>query len=263
MEIRMSADRITQALQDYLRAEQYLSAERSQIDLATRQREAAQRDLESSLHSPEAISGHPLAATVEQVLSGSIDLAQAKERVKQYLHRGGAEGPAKPLVVVAVDGSKPSLWAVAAAGELALRLGSRVLLVNVLNPQELFKQQGYVPENYSFPLRESSLEMLRRSEKLLPSSIETATTIEAGDPAMMVAALSEERGADYIVIGTHGRGRVGQLLLGSTATAVARLAKCPVIVVSHAPASMPQLPQEKRFGERLLEKLNPAEVPLD
>jgi nucleotide-binding universal stress UspA family protein len=262
MEIKMSADRITQALRDYLRAEQYLSVERSQIDLATRQREAAQRDLESALHSPEAISGHPLAGTVEQVLSGSVDLAQARERVKQYLHRGDAEGPAKPLVVVAVDGSRPSLWAVAAGGELALRLGARVLLVNVLNPQELFEQQGYAPENYSSPLRESSLEMLRRSEKLLPSSIETATTIEAGDPAMMVAALSEERGADYIVIGTHGRGRVGQLFLGSTATAVTRLAKCPVVVVSRAPEMMSPLPREKKFSERLVEKLNAAEVPL-
>ena len=43
----------------------------------------------------------------------------------------------------------------------------------------------------------------------------------------------------YVVIGSHGRGRVSQLLLGSTAAAVARRAM-PAPVVSH-------LPEDRQF----------------
>jgi nucleotide-binding universal stress UspA family protein len=262
MEPNMSNDRITRALQDYLRAEQYLSVERSQIDLASRQREAAQRELKSALHSKDAICGHPLAASAEQVLSGSTDLAQVRERVRDYL-RSSPEASVKPLIVVGVDSSHPSLWAFAAAGSLAQRLGARILLIHVMDPAALFAPEGYVSQSYYTSLREGAEKVLEAARKLLPAEITVTTIIEEGDPAGKIALLGQERGADYIVVGTHGRGQIGQLLLGSTATAVARLATCPVIVVSHAPASMPALPQQKKFSERLLEKLNPAEVPLD
>jgi hypothetical protein len=36
-------------------------------------------------------------------------------------------------------------------------------------------------------------------------------------------------------MGTHGRGRLAQFLVGSTAEGVIRLAKCPVLAVAHEP----------------------------
>jgi nucleotide-binding universal stress UspA family protein len=37
--------------------------------------------------------------------------------------------------------------------------------------------------------------------------------------------------ADLIVVGTHGRGRVGRLVLGSVSDHVVRHAPCPVLIV--------------------------------
>jgi nucleotide-binding universal stress UspA family protein len=260
----MATDRITRALQDYLRVEQYLATEKVQIDAATRQREQARRELEGALHSPMANSVHPLAAGIRQVLSGSGDLTQIRQRLNEYLRKDVADGSEKPLIVVAVDNSDPAFWAVAAGGKLALRLGARVLLVHVINPVEAFAPETYVSTNYYTLLQEAAEAILDKAVNIMPAGVEATVAVEEGDPAMKVAALSQERGADYIVIGTHGRGRIGQLIIGSTATAVARLATCPVMVISHPPEKIfAAAHQEKTFTERLVEKLNPAEVPLD
>jgi nucleotide-binding universal stress UspA family protein len=47
--------------------------------------------------------------------------------------------------------------------------------------------------------------------------------------ALMEAAAAER--VDLIVMGSHGRGRVGRLIYGSVSQAVARDAPCPVMVV--------------------------------
>jgi nucleotide-binding universal stress UspA family protein len=45
--------------------------------------------------------------------------------------------------------------------------------------------------------------------------------------------IAEERGADLIVMGTHGRTGLQHVLLGSVAEKVVRLAPCPVLTVRH------------------------------
>jgi nucleotide-binding universal stress UspA family protein len=265
MEQIMSLDHPTRALQDYLRAEQYLSVERSLLDAATRRRETARRELQGVMHSATVSENHPLAGTIQEVLAGNIEPSQVREKPKEQIRKAGnSDTPAQPLILVAVDDSDPALWAVSAAGRLAQRLGARVLLMNVVNPIEVFAPEVHVPTDYNSRLREAAESVLETARELLPRNVEAATLIEEGDPAMKVALLSQERAAEYVFIGTHGRGRVGQLLLGSTATAVARLATCPVIVVSH-PQEKAQATTTKRgkLLERLVEKLNPAEVPLE
>ena len=52
-----------------------------------------------------------------------------------------------------------------------------------------------------------------------------------GAPADVVLELAGERGADLIVMGTHGRRGLSRLLIGSVAEGVLRQAACPVITV--------------------------------
>ena len=52
-----------------------------------------------------------------------------------------------------------------------------------------------------------------------------------GDAGVMIVEAAEAESADLIVVGTHERGAVGRLFLGSVSDHVVRHARCPVMVV--------------------------------
>jgi nucleotide-binding universal stress UspA family protein len=58
------------------------------------------------------------------------------------------------------------------------------------------------------------------------------TVIATGEPWRTILDVAKERGADVIVMGTHGRSRLSHVLLGSVAEQVVRLSPIPVVTVS-------------------------------
>jgi universal stress protein A len=65
-----------------------------------------------------------------------------------------------------------------------------------------------------------------RAQKL---SVETAWT--RGTPFLEIIRYARENSIDLIVMGTHGRGFMAHLLLGSVAENVVRQGPCPVLTV--------------------------------
>jgi nucleotide-binding universal stress UspA family protein len=63
------------------------------------------------------------------------------------------------------------------------------------------------------------------------ASVVVATLI--GSPFFEILRYASEQSVDLIVIGTHGRGPLGHMLLGSVAEKVVRRAPCPVLTVRH------------------------------
>jgi nucleotide-binding universal stress UspA family protein len=60
------------------------------------------------------------------------------------------------------------------------------------------------------------------------------TIIRTGrSPAVEIVNHAKVAGVDVIIMGTHGRGFMGHLLMGSVAEKVVRLAPCPVLTVRH------------------------------
>jgi len=56
-------------------------------------------------------------------------------------------------------------------------------------------------------------------------------TILEGDPVKQIVQFAEDNAAGLIVIPSHGRGMITEMLLGSTAYSVVRRAHCPVLVL--------------------------------
>jgi nucleotide-binding universal stress UspA family protein len=59
----------------------------------------------------------------------------------------------------------------------------------------------------------------------------TVTEVRSGDPALGLLQVSEEEGADLIVVGSHGQGAAERFLIGSVSEKVVRHAPCSVLVV--------------------------------
>jgi nucleotide-binding universal stress UspA family protein len=64
----------------------------------------------------------------------------------------------------------------------------------------------------------------------------------AGHPAGTIVQFADSQDVDLIVMGTHGRGGLSRLLMGSVAEAVVRRAPCPVLTYKQ--------PQEKTAKAR-------------
>lgn len=137
-------------------------------------------------------------------------------------------------ILVPVDFSAASRAALWRAGELATALGATIELLHVVDlPQPLVITEGHVP----LP-PEYRRDVRRGAEDHLKEWLETAKvpatfqrSLGEGKPFVEIVKYAREHGVDLIVMGTHGRGGMAHLLLGSVADKVIRTAPCPVMTV--------------------------------
>jgi universal stress protein A len=64
-----------------------------------------------------------------------------------------------------------------------------------------------------------------------PITTKVSTAVRQGVPYEEILKFQEEKSADLIVIGSHGRSGIAAYIMGSVASRVAAGAKCPVLVV--------------------------------
>lgn len=72
---------------------------------------------------------------------------------------------------------------------------------------------------------------LKRAATGLPNGTAVELVLRPGPPVVAIIGAAREWGADLVVIGTHGRGGIARLALGSVAEGVVRAAPCPVLVI--------------------------------
>lgn len=72
---------------------------------------------------------------------------------------------------------------------------------------------------------------LTEVEQLLDDEVDLETTTADGRPSREIVRVARDRGVDCIVMGTHGRGGIDRLILGSVAEQVVRSASVPVVTV--------------------------------
>jgi hypothetical protein len=124
-------------------------------------------------------------------------------------------------ILLATDGSRHGEMAAEAAGQVAKIFGLPISVVSVLRPKFDDVRRA-----------EAQLEVDRVREAVAQEGIEVDSTIlEGAEPAAAIVEFARQRGADLIVMGSHGRTGLGRLLLGSVSEQVIGQATCPVLVV--------------------------------
>ncbi len=109
-----------------------------------------------------------------------------------------------------------------------------VVLLNVRSDPEF--QGEITAQNYEILERaklEAQQQVLAKSlahtERVGLTNV--AIVAAQGSPGDEIVRMAKQRGVDQILMGTHGRGSVGSLLLGSVAHRVIHLAPIPVTLV--------------------------------
>ena len=83
-------------------------------------------------------------------------------------------------------------------------------------------------------LEASKLEMKKFVEEhLADAKFPVTAEVLIGRPFMEIIHYAREHRIDLIVLGTHGRGGLKHVLLGSVAERVVRKAPCPVLTIRH------------------------------
>ena len=134
-------------------------------------------------------------------------------------------------IIAAIDFSESSLLAMETALGLLPERGGILCLLHVLEVPRGIDPIGVLQPS----IEELDAEALERLQDLVPDNPDKNVQIERlvvrGSPAKTIASQARERGADLIVVGTHGRTGLARMLLGSTAEALLRQAPCQVLVV--------------------------------
>ena len=136
-------------------------------------------------------------------------------------------------VLVAVDTSDESERIMNAAKGLMAEEGASISIVTVIQPLAGFYVDMYSMlgdpkgiESQAVEQAKVSLSELVSRHGISPESSE----VIIGAPAVEIRKLAKSKGADVIVLGTHGQHGLG-LMLGSTANAVLHGATCDVLAV--------------------------------
>jgi len=141
-------------------------------------------------------------------------------------------------ILCAVDFSEPSEEAARFAVDVACQFGAEVTLLHV------YAVPGYAyPEGVMVAAPDVMTEVLAQIDRSLEiwkkeaearGAPKVRTASVQGSAAGEIVRYAEEHGVDLIVVGTHGRGGLAHVLLGSVAEKVVRRAPCPVLTVRAA-----------------------------
>ncbi|MFC5181563.1 universal stress protein [Actinomadura harenae] len=134
------------------------------------------------------------------------------------------------VIVCGMDGSDPSLRAVAYAWGLARRSGARLVAVYVV---PVAAMSALTPGGAAV-LREATEQVANEMRAELEKATARARVsyefrTEPGDPASVLAAVADEVRADAVVVGASAQ--AGHRLIGSVAVRLVRTGRWPVTVV--------------------------------
>ncbi|OQO93842.1 universal stress protein [Saccharomonospora piscinae] len=141
-------------------------------------------------------------------------------------------------IVVGIDGSATAELALRWAVTDAADRGGAVEAVAVREPDALlpgtsytFQPRGRRPVTDDSGTRAYLRAAIAAVAAAVPHAgdVPVTETVRAGDPAGELITASER--ADLLVVGSHRRGALSEMLLGSVSASCVRRARCPVVVV--------------------------------
>jgi nucleotide-binding universal stress UspA family protein len=139
-------------------------------------------------------------------------------------------------ILLAVDGSEPSLEAARKIGGLVDTEGAEIILLYVQKPAEAGVEYIFMDAETK---RRREMERRLEAERVVAAAnvpllrqglVAHRQMVVEGDPASEILKLADEMGVDLIAMGAHGRTGVLRVFVGSVSRKVLDHARCPVLI---------------------------------
>lgn len=138
--------------------------------------------------------------------------------------------------LVPVDFSPVTDEVIDAAVGFARAFGGKVILVHVVQPPVVATAEYALPveiiqEAMDANEKAAKTKLAAFSEMFRTASIACEVKVLIGPPVTLIREEAEKGKADYVIMGSHGHGKLYDFLVGSTASGVLKKARCGMIIV--------------------------------
>ena len=134
-------------------------------------------------------------------------------------------------ILVPLDGSEQSIWALGMAVQLAKKVGGEITLIHVysVSPLAITPMQIY---KYGKAMRKYGDRILADAwKKAEAEGVQAQRWLVDGHAVEASLKAAREGNFSLIVIGARGMSNIKELLMGSVSDGVTKHAHCPVLVV--------------------------------
>lgn len=150
-------------------------------------------------------------------------------------------------ILVPTDFSKPAQIAVDVASDIAKKSNGQLILLHVIEEAsgtsfkitgEVDTSSGWEDKLFTMKLIEKSKrQMAKAMEDLEASGVKARQELRVGTAFHGIRDIIAEQKVDLVVMGSAGRTKLEEMIIGTNTEKVVRHAKCPVLTVHRKPAT--------------------------
>jgi len=138
-------------------------------------------------------------------------------------------------IVLPVDFGDKTEQLVEGAIKFAKQLGAKINLIHVA-PMEIGFAIGdmgyqYFPEIEENEIREELVLLNKINQRILSQDVDCEHLLKQGVAKDIILEYADNKSADYIVMGSHGRSGIYDVFVGSLTKGITRDSKIPVLVL--------------------------------
>jgi nucleotide-binding universal stress UspA family protein len=139
-------------------------------------------------------------------------------------------------LLVAVDFSNITEKVITSAIALTRAFEARAILLHIVQPPVVATSEytlpvGVIEEAVAANEKSSRKKLAGFAGRFRQAGINCVPKLAVGSPVDLILAEAKKSKADFIVMGSHGHGKLYDFLVGSTASGVIKKTKCGVIIL--------------------------------
>ncbi|MFN8006187.1 MAG: universal stress protein [Terriglobia bacterium] len=141
------------------------------------------------------------------------------------------------VILCPTDYSELATFSLRYGNKLAICSGAKLLVIyaDPFLPPPYFtaSQMDELAWNFDLAKKASKEHLARYVRSHIDPEVKSESLVVVYTPVTAILQTAQERKADLIVMGTHGRGGISRVMLGSVTERVLREAHCPVLSMRH------------------------------